>query len=244
MASAAILDMNMSAGYREALLIGQRVAACQMGVWERPANSTGTISFNATEDNKAQQDMEPGKFTIAPRGWTLKTINPERSGADAAEFLKTMSRSEANGLDVSYNDFANDLTAVNFSSLRAGTLSERDGWKMEQKKLVDNFCMIVFHSWLEQMLLTGRTFLPFSKFDKFFAPVWVCRRWDWVDPLKDVKADREALELHLVAPQEIIEAHGRDPEEILEMWALWNALVLEYQVDKNPNMKEGNSDGQ
>jgi len=131
MASAAILDMNMSAGYREAELIAARVAACQMGVWERPANATGKITFDGTENEKAMMDMEPGKFAIAPKGWTMKQLNPTHPGQNLPGFLKAIARSVASGLEVSYNEFANDLEGVNFSSLRAGTLSERDGWKME-----------------------------------------------------------------------------------------------------------------
>jgi lambda family phage portal protein len=230
MASAAILDMNMSAGYREAELIAARVAACQMGIWERPANASGKIAFDAVEDNKRVMDMEPGKFIEGAKGWIFKQLNPTHPGQNLPGFLKVIMRSIASGLDVSYNDFANDLEGVNFSSLRAGTLSERDGWKMDQAFFIENFCLPVFAEWLTCTLLSGKTFLPLSKFEKFNKPVFVPRRWDWVDPLKDIKAHREALEMNIAAPQEVIEAAGRDPEEVLEMIQTWNELTKAYGI--------------
>jgi len=243
MASAAILDLNMSAGYREAELIAARVAACQMGVWERPANSSGKISFDDKSTDIALMDMEPGKFTIAPKGWTMKSVNPTHPGQNLPAFLKTIMRSVASGLDVAYNDFANDLEGVNFSSLRAGTLSERDGWKMDQVFFIEHFCEPVFSDWLSQFLLSGNSYLPLAKFDKFFQPVFMARRWDWVDPLKDIKAHREAIDMRIAAPQEVIEAAGRDPEEIVEMIQEWNALLTAAgitAVDRLVNDKEEN----
>ncbi len=251
LAAAAILDMNMSAGYREAELIAARVAACQMGIWERPANATGKMKFDEKEQEKLVVDMEPGKFGIGPGGWVLKQLNPTHPGQNLPSFLKTIMRSISSGLDVSYNEFANDLEGVNFSSLRAGTLSERDSWKMDQQFFIETFCMPVFASWLTMLLLSGKTNLPLSKFDKFFQPVFVPRRWDWVDPLKDIKAHSEAIDLRISAPQEVIEAAGRDPEEVLEMIAQWNTWLKEYNitppqpktpVDKNSLIKKDDTE--
>lgn len=229
-ACAAIQDMNMSAGYREAILIGSRTAACSMGVWERPANVGGKLTFDGAGDDttKATMDMEPGRFAVAPRGWTFKSLTPSHPGANVGEFLKVIERSIASGLDVAYNDFANDLEAVNFSSLRYGALCERDSWKIDQAMFVEGFCRIVWRAWLEQFLLSGRSFLPLAKIEKFDHVVFVPRRWDWVDPLRDIKADAEAVALNVLAPQDIIREAGRDPDEVLEELAAWRERLAVY----------------
>lgn len=245
-ASAAILDMNMSAGYREAELIAARVAACNMGVWERPANVGGKLNLDDSgkETGKATMDMEPGKFAIAPKGWTMKPLTPSHPGVNVAAFLKSIQRAEANGFDVAYNDFANDLEGVSFSSIRSGTLSERDGWKMEQQFEIDFFCQPVRHVWLEQLLLTGKTPLPFSKLAKFDRAAFTPRRWDWVDPLRDVKADAAAVEMGVLTPQEIIRDAGRDPDEVLEELAAWNALVKSHGLTLGNSVAKGISDNE
>jgi len=109
--------------------------------------------------------------------------------------------------------------------LRAGTLSERDGWKMEQSRIIERVYMPIFHDWLAMILLAGKVSLPLAKIDKFFSPVFTPRRWDWVDPLKDIKAHREAIAAKIAAPQEIIEASGRDPEEMIELLKEWQDMI-------------------
>ena len=239
----AILDMNMSAGYKEAELIAARVAACNMGVWERPPNATGKLSFSDTgTEEKAAVDMEPGKFTVAPRGWQLKSLTPSHPGTNSAGFLKLIDRAMANGLDVSYADLANDLEAVNFSSMRDGKLSERDGWKIEQAFMIERFASVIYWHWLRQSLLMGVIQikgqpLPMAKLWKFEEHIFIPRRWDWVDPLKDIKADVEAVDNLLKAPQDIIRDNGGDPEETLEQIKEWHDKVKAagLEVDKKAN---------
>lgn len=235
-AAAAIQDMNMAAGYREAVLINARTAACNMGIWERPVNASGKITFDNPGDaeNKATMDMEPGRFAIAPKGWTFKSLTPSNAPGAVGDFLKVIERSIASGLDVNYNDFANDLEGVNFSSLRYGALCERDSWKMEQAAFIEGFCRFVWRAWLEQFLLSGRSVLPFSKVDKFDAVVFIPRRWDWVDPLRDIKADREAVDMRVLAPQDIIREAGRDPDEVLEEIAAWGEKLKNYGLEILP----------
>jgi len=87
----------------------------------------------------------------------------------------------------------------------------------------------------------GAVRLPLGKFEKFNAPVFIPRRWDWVDPLKDIKAHREALDARIAAPQEVIEAAGRDPEEVLEMIGEWQEKMKTYGVAPMPLVdKHGN----
>ena len=177
--------------------------------------------------------MEPGKFTIAPEGWTMKQLTPSHPSNMAADFMKAVNRSEANGLDVAYNDFANDLEGVSFSSIRSGTLSERESWKIDQRRMIQHVCKPIVAAWLEQYLVVGLSNLPLSKYDKFHAFSWAPRRWDWVDPMRDIKADREAIEMHVMSPQEVIRDKGRDPDEVLEEIAEWQQLLQANNLEAN-----------
>jgi lambda family phage portal protein len=232
---AAILDLNMSQGYREAELVAARVSACSMGVWERPINGGGQLDFDnkpEKEDDSATADFEPGKFVIAPRGWKANFSNPTHPGQNTSEFLGVIDRSIANGLDLSYPDFANDYGSINFSSIRYSALTERDGWKMWQKFIIEFFCKKVYKIWLEQFLLSKDAPLPFSKIDKFSNVIFIARRWDWVDPLRDTKADKEAVDMLVLAPQDIIREQGRDPDEVLEQIAEWNQKIKDKGLKK------------
>jgi capsid protein len=56
--------------------------------------------------------------------------------------------------------------------------------------------------------------LPISKFDKFNNPVWQPKRWAWVDPLKDIKAQEAAVLNGFKSVSDVIRETGREPEEV------------------------------
>jgi lambda family phage portal protein len=116
---------------------------------------------------------------------------------------------------VSYHSLGNDLENVNFSSIRAGTLEEREAWKAIQGWVIEHFCNPVYSDWLKMALLRGRLAnLPMSKFEKFNNPVWQPKRWPWVDPLKDIKAQEAAVMMGVKSVSDVIRETGRDPDEV------------------------------
>jgi capsid protein len=46
------------------------------------------------------------------------------------------------------------------------------------------------------------------------AVKWIPPKWDWVDPLKDRKAEIEAIEAGLKSRSDVIESEGYDAEEV------------------------------
>jgi capsid protein len=135
---------------------------------------------------------------------------------------------------VSYHSLSGDLTSVSFSSIRSGTLDERNAWMTIQNWYIAAKERI-FEAWLERALINDpdlRT-LPYAKFDKFNAPVYGGRRWDWVDPKSDVAAARESVALGIKSRAEIIRASGRDPD------AVWAELKLEKELGMLPPQSPG-----
>jgi capsid protein len=48
----------------------------------------------------------------------------------------------------------------------------------------------------------------------YLAVKWIPPKWDWVDPLKDRKAEIEAIEAGLKSRSDVIESEGHDAEEV------------------------------
>lgn len=240
---AAILDINMSQGYRESELIGARVAAAQMGIWVPTAGGNGKFDPDGKggDSVKPTTDIAPGQFTIAPKGYDFKQFTPTHPNGNFATFIKTIMRSIASSLGVAYNDFANDLENVNFSSMRSGALSERDGWKIDQQFLIENFIDIVYSRWLAMFLMSGLSNLPFSKFDKFDAAIWQPRRWQWVDPRADVQANLEAVRGLIKSPQDVIRENGGDPDEVLADIDAFNKAATAAGLTLFPMVKDMNN---
>lgn len=217
-ATGAILDLNMADAYKETSLVGARAAAAQMGIWEPSTAAVGKIKPGqaGSDDAPPETDVQPGKILRGKRGWSFKSFLPSQPVSGFSAFMKSINRSIANGLLVSYNYFRNDLEGVNFSSLRGGAIAERDNWKCEQRFLVASFVELVFADWLKMFLLSGLSNLPFSKFSKFLADTWLPRRWDWVDPAKDAKANQAKRDLGVISTRRICAELGTDYDEIQE----------------------------
>ncbi|MBT9168756.1 MAG: hypothetical protein DDT19_02104 [Syntrophomonadaceae bacterium] len=210
----AMTRLNMLGAYEEAELVASRIGASKMGFYETP---TGTEYIGEDIDSgNLIKEVEPGVFEQLPRGVTVKTFDPQHPPGNFQTFMKTVLRGIASGLLVSYNSLASDLEATSYSSIRAGSLEERDMWRVLQNWMVNNFCNEVFSSWLKMALLTQTITLPSGKFDKFNVPKWQVRGWQWVDPLKDVKSNIEAIQFGLKTRQMIAGEQGYDIEDIFE----------------------------
>ena len=185
----AAFRLMMMNGYDEAVLVSARTAACRMGFMVPKPDANGNYHGDATDaDGSKIMEAEPGAIEELPMGFEFQEWDPTQPTDRHQDFVKSTLRAVAGSLGVAYNSLGNDLEGVNFSSIRAGLLNERDGWKMVQKWLIVHFCEEVFSAWLENALLTKEVDLPFWKFDKFNQPAFIGRRWPWVDPEKDIKA--------------------------------------------------------
>ena len=66
-----------------------------------------------------------------------------------------------------------------------------------------------------QILMPNGSALPVAKLDKFSAHTFQGRRWEWVDPLKDIEADIAAINAGLKSPQSVAAKLGLDYEDLL-----------------------------
>src|SRR3989338_1395870 len=92
------------------------------------------------------------------------------------------------GMGISYEQLTGDLTQVNFSSIRAGLIEFRRKCEMLQRHImIHQLCRPVWNKWLQLAVLSGALEIPEN--DKKYRSVkWVPQGWEWVDPLKDQKA--------------------------------------------------------
>ncbi len=224
MASALVRMKNLY-GYEEAAVIAARIGASKMGFFKATdGEGAEPLVDDETADGEFIQDAEPGAFEVLPEGYDFTAFNPDYPHQQFPDFVKATLRGISSGLGVAYNGLANDLEGVNYSSIRAGVIEEREQWKSLQNWLVDAFLRPVFESWLHEQLAYGNIRvpsktgqmvpLPASKFDRFRQASFQPRRWAWVDPLKDIEAARVSIELGLKSRSEVIREMGRDPDDV------------------------------
>ena len=179
---------------------------------------------------------QPGIFDALPAGVNFQAYDSKYPETNFGPFVKTTLQRIASGWGVAYHSLANDLEGVSFSSIRSGTLEERDRWMGDQEWFVSSFLEPVFAAWLQMALLSGAITmpngspLPAAKVAKFAKHEWQPRRWDWVDPKADTEANILKVKAGLMAPQDLAAAMGYDFDDVLGRIKAAQNLAAQYGV--------------
>lgn len=221
--STALQRAHMLSGYEDAEVVAARAASAKMGFYERSVDAADEFVGDGQDgEGNPIQEFEPGVNEVLPQGWSYNLSNPTHPTTQYGDFVKSMLRGIASGLGVNYNTLANDLEGVNFTSLRQGALTDRDLWMMLQDWIVEVFHERVYREWLTSSLFAGAIVRPdnsplsATRAQEFQRVVWQPRRWQWVDPLKEVNAQKEAHNLRVRSLSSFIREGGDDPDEV---WA-------------------------
>ena len=228
--SAAILTMHHLGEFESSALLAARKGADTLGFFVSPNGEPPTMGDTGSENEPIAVSV-PGMYDTLPEGYDFKAYDSRYPDAMLADFTKAFLRRMSAGLNVSYNGLANDLEGVNFSSIRAGVLDERDQWMTVQGWFIESFMTPVYESWLRAALASGMvtmpngSALPTSKLDKFSAHTWQGRRWSWVDPMKDIESSLLAIRSGLNTPQAVAAQMGLDLEDVIASLANANAMA-------------------
>lgn len=223
-----LMRMNMLAGFEEAAVEHARAGACQMAFLKN--NDPEAYSDDSEEDpGSLDFEMEAAGMPVLPAGYDVEPFNPNYPNGEFDSFSKAILRGIASGIGANYNSIANDLSSVNFSSLRQGALDERDNWMCLQKWFESVVLNPIYEEWLKYSLLNkkivlGNVVLPAEKIDKYRNIAWRHRRWSWVDPIKDVNSAIASISAGLKSRSSVIEDQGLDPEEV------WDEIAQENEI--------------
>lgn len=230
-----MLSLNHLGGFMLSAVLAAEHGANHYGFFQTP-DGAPPVGGEDEETSETIATSQPGIYDTLPPGVEFQPHESKYPSETFGPFVKTALQRIATGWRVAYVSLANDLEGVNFSSIRAGVLEERDRWMADQEWFINTFMEPVFRAWLRMALLNGAITmpngspLPFSKFAKFSAHQWQPRRWDWVDPMKDMEAKVLAVNAGGMSPQELCAAQGNDFEDVLASIADAQKLAAQYGV--------------
>ncbi len=227
----ALTRLKMLDGYEEAELVAARVGASKMGFFTSQSGDQYT-GDDLEDDYTPIMNAEAGTFEQLPDGMDFKSFDPQHPASGFDSFHKSVLRGIASGLGVSYVSLANNLEGVNYSSIRQGTLEERDNFRIMQRFMIEHFIQPVFDKWLLQTMSFKDDFLlPPDKYNKFANNiVYIPRSWGWIDPVKEVKANVDGLNAGVVTMQDVQANYGRDVEELFEQHQREEELAKQYDI--------------
>lgn len=220
--------------YEEAALQSARVGAAKAGflTWndEIPPDEEGLDGMEMSAD--------PNSFTELPPGLGIESWDPTYPHDQYETFTRSMLRAISTGMGVSYHGLANDLTDVNYSSIRQGSLEDRENWKLMQEWFIRKFCWKIYRVWLPTQLRNGSIktekgrILTLLDLPRCMEVTWTGRRWDWIDPKSEAIANVEQIRHFLVSPSQIIRDLGRDPQEV------WRQIAQDIESMKKAGIPE------
>jgi lambda family phage portal protein len=213
--------LKQLAGYQESELVAARVGAAKMGFI---TSETGD-DYVGTGDDYVSMDVAPGTFEQLPQGMSIQSFDVDHPNAGYGSFTKSILRSVASGLNVSYSALTGDLESTSYSSARIGVLEDRDYYKKLQKLIIDKFLQPLYEDFLLH-ILGSNVQIPQSKYDKFATPSWRPRGFPTIDELKSSRANISLIQAGLTTTADVLAEQGKDLDEV------YNQIALEQELAK------------
>lgn len=231
--TAGLYRLGMLHGYHEAELVAARIAASQMG-WFTESNEGDAYEGDDPDSGELEIEAEPGVYRSLPRGVSVMPPDSSRPNTAFGDFVRENVRYLAAGLGVSYASLSGDYSQANYSSTRQALLVERELWSMLQTWFVEELVDPVFERWIERAydagaLKIGPALLS-GPLEAYTPREWQPRRWQWVDPAKEMTAHEKAIANGLRSRSEVIREMGRDPQDVWQEIAAENAILASLGI--------------
>jgi len=211
-----LMDVRMLGGLQEAELVASRMSAAKAGWFVADESTVPDPKLVRGQKRKAKMRVEPGLFDFLPTGAKdFKPWDPQHPNTAFESFNTVILRSIATGLRSSYAALSGDLTKVSYSSIRQGTLQDRDVWRSLQWWLATHLHERVRDRWMVWALTTRQLELDSMRMADWDAHEWMPRGWEWVDPLKEVVALEKAFELLIDSRTRAAGERGMDYPEVV-----------------------------
>lgn len=243
-----IRDLNE---YTEAVSIKERVLAC-LAVFIKKMLPGGTVGRGNNTNNKDEKtgynikSISPGMIEELKPGDDVSTVNPAGQASNAKDFISSQQRLIGSGQGLSYEITSRDMSQVNYSSARQGLIEDNKTYKTLRKYLNKHLCRVVYRELITQCVLSGKLNIPdfFSNKESYLKHSWIAPGSTWIDPLKEVKANEEALKSNQTTLAQICSAAGTDWQEVLEQRAEEIQLAKKLGITTNIIKAEGSKNGE
>jgi lambda family phage portal protein len=220
-AVAAMNPIKMIDGYREAEVTMRRLKAAVMGFFQRVMPKADGLSALADapvaseeQGDLMQMSVTPGLLQELPAGLEFNEFSPGGAISDFDKADATFSKHIAVALGISDMSLAMNTAGVSYSAGRTITLEDRRKYRAVQQHLIRRLVAPVVIQWVKYRMLT--TDIAPSRF-ALTTNNFVLRPqgWDWVDPMKDIKANQVALETGQTTIGAIAASRGIDPADAM-----------------------------
>lgn len=213
----AIVKLFLLDQYDDAELDRKKVAAMYALFVTTPSPGE---PFDIAEDGGTGDrvmDVQPGQVVMLEPGEEIQTSAPADVGGSYEAFQYRTLLQIAAALGVPYAYLSNDMLKANYSNSRLALLEFRrriDAW--QHAVMVYQLCRAVWQRWMDTAVMAGTLAIKDYEPNRagFIACSWLPPKWDWVDPLKDARAEIEQIEAGLKSRTQALAERGFDAEQV------------------------------
>jgi lambda family phage portal protein len=203
--------------YDDAELDRKKVAAMHALFITTPAPAEAFDVAESDEDGERTLDLQPGQITMLEPGEEVQTSAPADVGQTYEPFQYRTLLQVSAALGVPYAYLSNDMLKANYSNSRLALLEFRRRIEAYQHAvMVWQLCRRVWARWMDVAVLSGALDIPDyeERRREYTACAWLPPKWDWVDPLKDARAEIEQIDAGLKSRSQALAERGYDAEQV------------------------------
>ena len=184
--------------------------------------SVPDILQQETDDAPRQFDLSPGMiFDDLRPGEDVGLIDTKRPNPNVEEFRKGQLRAAAAGLGISYSSLARDYDGT-YSAQRQDLVEQQGAYELMSALFVGQFVRPVWQRFVSSAVVAGTVRQPADLNPRSIAAAsFRAPAMPWIDPLKEVNANAEAVKNRFASPQQIIRSRGGNPDDVLRQLADW-----------------------
>ncbi|MEW5704913.1 MAG: phage portal protein [Pseudomonadota bacterium] len=203
--------------YDDAELDRKKVAAMHALFITTPAPAEPFDVAESDETGERTMDLQPGQIVMLEPGEEVQTSAPADVGQTYEPFQYRTLLQVSAALGVPYAYLSNDMLKANYSNSRLALLEFRRRVEAYQHAvMVWQICRRVWARWMDTAVMAGALDLPGYEARRrdYIACSWLPPKWDWVDPLKDARAEIEQIEAGLKSRTQALAERGYDADQV------------------------------
>lgn len=171
-------------------------------------------------------------------GEKISLSSYNRPGDSFEPFTKLILRMVAVTVGVSYELLSGDYQDLNYSVLRGIRNDLLQAFRPIQARHIRQICVPVHRRFMDALAVSNQ--IPTDYFSNpipYLRCQWLAPGTPPVDPLKEGRAEADAISNLLKSPQEVTAARGRDYEEVLDEIQAARQMQQDRELDVNGTSK-------
>lgn len=188
-----------------------------IGRGENPLSVNEDVDGDGLAEDVPVAPMQPGAIVDLGDDKDIKFSSPTEVGGSYEAFQYRNLTKISAGLGIPYSYMTTDSKVGNFANVRTDIIRfRRRVGQWQHNTLVFMGCRPIWKRFVELAVLGDFVDIPdyAANPSPYWASEWLPPRLEWIDPAKDIKAEKEAVRAGFKSRTQVVAERGYDREEL------------------------------